>query len=126
MTAPGIAVVEAGGVLTANAVLATSTSHVRLDDHPVADLKLIHRPAYRGNVPRVLVTEDELAVGRHLRQAVMDDLQVRASDATGTHSNENVLVAERGDGPVQNLETVRRHQDSRFHRGRQGHVRLLS
>jgi hypothetical protein len=99
---------------------------VRLDDHPVAYLKLVHRPAHRGDVARVFVTEDELAVGRHLRQAVMNDLQVRASDATGAHPNEDVLVTEGPDGPLADLEVVGRHEDGSLHRGRQCHEWLLS
>jgi len=62
VAAPHVAVVEAGGVQAADAVLAATAAHVRFDDHPVADLKLIHRAPQGDHVARVLVAEDELAV----------------------------------------------------------------
>src|SRR5262249_56915810 len=89
----GVAVIQARRIQAANAVLAAAAAHVRLDDHPVADPKLVHGPADGHDVARVLVPEDELALPRHLGHAGVDAFQISASDAARAHPYEHRLVA---------------------------------
>jgi len=86
-----VAVVETGGVVAADAVLAAPAAHVRLDDDPVAHLELVDGVPDGDHVPRVLVAEDELAVGRHPGHAGVDDLHV------GATSEERVRRGDTGD-----------------------------
>src|SRR5207244_13182968 len=70
MPALDVAVVQAGGVHAADAVLAAAAAHVGLDHDPIADLELVHGATDGDHLAGVLVPEDELAVGGHVGHAV--------------------------------------------------------
>src|SRR5207244_11729962 len=99
VTALDVAVVQAGGVEAADAVLAAPATHVRLDDDAIAHLELVHGPADGDDVAGVFVAEDELTVGRHAGHAVVADLQIGAADSAGADADQGVFVPRHRDRP---------------------------
>ncbi len=112
---PAVAVVQAGGVLPDQAVIAAAAAVVSLDAHFVAHGEVIDRIAEGDHGTGPLVARGELPEGRGLREVAVEDFEVRAAGAAHRDLYQHLVATGPGDRLVYHPNVLGAEQHRRPH-----------